>query len=159
MLAIAQYRVEKRHKPVSRRSGSHSGSKKDGRSGSRRSPVSPRPHRSSRTYPSKQANGHDCTAWGTPRYKFSVSATRVLILCSDFTFETLDYWSVGVLKDSSEFDFNPSLHYSTTPSPIPYLHGLGSKGFTPISNKAGPGCARARPRAGCKSRAWSTRSP
>src|SRR5215831_10565336 len=115
MLAIAQYRVEKRHKPVSRRSGNRSDSTKHGRSDKRRSPVSPRPHRSSRTYPSKQANGHDCTAWGTPRYKFSVSVTKVLIFMFGLHFGTLDYWSVGVLKDSSEFDFNPSLHYSTTP--------------------------------------------
>src|SRR5262245_55949462 len=77
-------------------------------------------------------------------------------LCSDFTFETLDYWSVGVLKDSSELDLT---HHSTTPSPILYLHGLGSNGFTPISNKAGPGCARARPKAGCKSPGRSMRSP
>src|SRR5262245_35748374 len=27
----------------------------------------------------------------------------------------IGYWRVGVLKDSSEFEFNPSLHYSITP--------------------------------------------
>src|SRR5262247_2355085 len=93
MLAIAQYRVEKRHKPVSRHSGSRSDSTKHGRSGNRCSPGSPQPHRSSRTYPSKQANGHDCTTWRTPRYEFSVSVTKVLI----FMFG-LHIWNIGVLE-------------------------------------------------------------
>src|SRR5262249_11992220 len=39
----------------------------------------------------------------------------------------------------SEFDFNPSLHYSTTPSPIPYLHGLGFQGFYPDLQQGRPG--------------------
>src|SRR5262245_41168941 len=93
MLAIAPGPVETPRRPVSRRSGSRSDSTKHGRSGNRRSPVSPRPHRSSRTYPSKQANGHDCTAWGTPRYEFSVSVTKVLI----FMFG-LHIWNIGVLE-------------------------------------------------------------
>src|SRR5215813_5522646 len=106
MLAIAQYRVEKRHKPVSRRSGSRSDSTKHGRSNNRRSPVSPRPHRPSRTYPSKQANGDDCTAWGTPRYEFSVSATRVLIFMFKLHIRNtglLECWSI---ERFIEFDFN-----------------------------------------------------
>src|SRR5215475_4213593 len=109
---------------------------KHGRSDNRRSPVSPRPHRSSRTYPSKQANGHDCTAWGTPRYKFSVSVTRVLIFMFGLHFGTLDYWSVGVLKDSSGFAFNPLLHYSITHSlpPRPWFHR-----FYPNLQQARPG--------------------
>jgi hypothetical protein len=80
----------------------------------------------------------------------------------------MEYWSTGVLHfgpllqdnfttPNSPLRITPTLHYSITP--FPYLHGLGSNGFTPTSNSAGPGCANARFKAGCKSRGCWTRSP
>jgi hypothetical protein len=71
------------------------------------------------------------------------------------------YWKIGMLEYwvlylTTLFQYSniAPFHHS-----IPYFHGLGSNGFTPISNNAGPGCARARFKAGCKSRGCSMRSP
>ena len=105
--AIAQCHAEKPHRPASHRSGSRSGSTKHGRSNNRRSPASPRRRRTSRIYPSKQANGRDCKASEKPPMCVSGSDSKTLCWL-------LRKWKIGILecRNIGSYTLTPLFQYS-----------------------------------------------